>query len=563
MLRQRSQKGGAIAFGVVLAFVFVVLGSAFIFMSMFMGGQKEVKNAVDSGTLNVGKQALDKVTVNLDGSPGQACFDDVTTDSDSSSASRDGKVSLTRINRVWGRALMMSINAASAQADGNVGTGSANADIAYIGAKSISDSLTDKLTAENNLHQFFRDYAQSNSIRMLTGVPPLDVVPGSGWQTSLMERKKESNIVLPGAPGNNFYLPPGVALSVNDYTETTRNPPPAGSAGKYFLKGYEPITVGGKEFWTVPFLYDERPHMVARSAFDANKNSAVPLGWTKAVPNAFSAEGATTAQKATSWVLTNPRKVFNASIPRGFLHIHVDEMKCHWFFFPTVWPPIETPGTEQTYGYTTDTLTGLPQSPGGILCSMVSPSAVTVGLDAVGRSLDDIMFEPPITGTQRARLESYMVSRLNQMISKADLPQTAASLHSVLGRDETRLYLLAGQRDFYIYSPDGQSLSIKPKALALLEAPWLMTIIGNSPDGTENLVIDDETCPAPYTFPGAFAPPNVTPAPFCNFKFAGLVSTFAKDVGWRPGTGFNHCLGDVRVKRSTNLYNIGVCTPII
>lgn len=559
--RNRNQKGGAIAFGVVLAFVLVVLGSGFVLISMFMGGQKEVKNAVDAGTLNVGKQSLDNVTVDLDATPGQKCFDDVTTN-DESPVNRDGKVSLRRINRVWGKAMMIAINAAAAQADGNAGSGPANADLAYNGAQEISDALSDKLNTEANMHQFFRDYAQSNSVRMIGNDLQIEAVPGAGWQTSLMERNKECNIALNGSPADNFHFPPGFSLPPDTYTQTTRNPVPASAGGKWFLKGYKPITVNGKQFWTVPFLYDERPHMVARSAFDAAKSSAVPLVWNKPVPNAYSSEGATknvtmnAGEKATSWVLTNPRQTYTNSLPRSFMKIHVDEPKAHWFFYPTAWPPVETPGTEQSYGFTPTSLTGAPQLPGGIGCISVAPTPALIGTDTVGRSLDDLIFEYPITASQKQRLENIMVSRINQMISKPDHIQTSVQLHEILGRTATRLYLLAGVRDFYIYSPDGVNISIKSKIEAMAEASWLIPLIGNNPDGTENLEVDDEK-----SLPIYGSPPVPTPIPtFVPLAPTPLMFfTFGKDVGWQPGTGFNGCLGNVRVKRWTDLNEIAVC----
>src|SRR5689334_6684033 len=93
----RRHAGSAITFGVVLALVLVFIGVCLLLLSMYMGGSHELKDAVDAGALNLGKQVVDGVYVEVDrNSP----FYDVTNDGDATK--NDGKVNLRRINRVWG-----------------------------------------------------------------------------------------------------------------------------------------------------------------------------------------------------------------------------------------------------------------------------------------------------------------------------------------------------------------------------------------------------------------------------------------------------------------------------
>ncbi len=137
-----------------------LLGVGFFFLLMYMGGQHETKNAVDAGTLNIGKQTLDQITVNLDGSPSQQCYMDVTNDADDGSLPNDGKVDLRRINRVWAKAMLIGINADAAEKDGLAGSGESNADQAIQGAQAISTALTQQLTTPTNLyHLFYRLFA--------------------------------------------------------------------------------------------------------------------------------------------------------------------------------------------------------------------------------------------------------------------------------------------------------------------------------------------------------------------------------------------------------------------
>ncbi len=563
VLRNRR---GNISFGTALAMALVVLGVGFLFLSLFMGGQKEAKNAIDAGALSVGKQVLDadQVSVELSGDPNQQIFSDCTSDQiDPNSAGNPvqpgGKITLRRINRVWAKALTIAINAAAAGSDANTGT--SNAQQACSGAQEISDSLAAKLTNPSNLYSFFDDFAQRNSVRMLGTSANVQELPGSNWQTSLMDRNVESNIVLPGNPGNNFNMPANYTLPSNFYTQSTRPNVPAAGANLWFLKGYTPLTVGGQTFWQVPFQYDEKPHLVSKTTFDAAQPSAQPLDWTNAVPNAFSVEGKAlpkqgVGEKGMSWVLTNPREPFTLSIPQSFLHIHVDTMQAYFYFFPAGFPIKDPLQPEVDYGYTPSTATGAPMLQGGPFCSSVTPDEVELGLEVVGQPLDGIIFGliPPADTTD---LETNMVNRINEMVGQAGSPKSASDLHALLSNPYTTACLIKGDQDFYIYSTDGINLTVQPQEIAQT-VPWLSNMISNDPDGNETEPVDDATSPSPIFFT-----PIVTPDPDCAPVFPPIgTATYNKDIHWTPGSGYNGNLGLVRVTRYTNVYSLGVCSPV-
>lgn len=555
-MKRRKSKGSAVAFGAALALALVILGVGFLIFSLYMGGQSETKNATDAGALSLGRDVQDQIQVQLSQDENQQCFNDVTTDSTDNSANPDGNVDLRRINRVWAKALLMAINADAAQNDGNVGSGESNAQQACSGAQAISDSLAQKLDTPSNLYGFFDAFSQQNSVRMIEKGLSVSKQAGSNWQTSLLDRNDESNIVLNGQPPS-FNLPPNYSLSSDAYTKCTRTNVPTSAANFYFLKGYAPITAAGQTFWQVPYQYDEKPHLVSRTIFDANTAKASPISWDNPVPNSFSVFGAANkpggkGENAMSWVLTNPNQPFQLSMPHGFLHIHVDDMYTHWYYFPTGYPPIEF-GPTQQYGYTTDdqTSTGMPE--GGPFCSYVIPVDVTVGLDVVGRSLDDIIFGVPTGDT--SGVEAYMTNRINEMISVPGKTLTASDLHSVLGQFQTRGWLVAGQTDFYLYSNDGKTISLAPQLTAQAFPLWLASEINNTPDGSETKLIDDATSPS------LIYDVTATPDPFCTFVFAMGETTWDKDVYWTPGTGYNNCLGQIRVKRWTDCYSVGICAP--
>jgi len=549
---KRANRGSIIVLATVLALTIVVLGGGFLFFELFMGAQKETKNAVDAGVLNVAKQVLDKsnaqVSVMLPGGP-TSCFWDVTCDEPASYNLGDGIINLKRVNRMWGKAMLIAINAAAAQSDGNAGSGPGNAQQAFNQAQTVSDQLTDKLNNQTNLHGFFANLASQNSVRMLGLGAEVKPLPGNGWQTSLMERGAESNITLNGSPPS-FNLPPGYSLNNSFVTKSTRNPVPASGANLWFLKGYIPLAIGNQTFWQVPFKYDEKPHHVSRSLFDASTMKNNPLSWNKAVPNAFSGEGeaikkSPDGQKATSWVLTNPRENFQLSMPHSFVKIHLDDMESHWYFPLSPTPMVKW--STQSYGYTPSSQTSL--MPGGGPLSVSVSGTFLIGLDVVGRTLDGVIFDPPFSGNS-SKVEAYLTNRCNEMMTVPGTTKTTAQMHAALSDPSTILAMVGGVRDFYLFSPDGMSLSCKPQPLAIAQSPWLATMIGQSADGTETKLIDGATFPA-----GLGIPPmsTVVPDPFCTPVPLPVVGFWYKDVAWTPGSGYNGNLGLIRVKRWTEV----------
>ncbi len=553
MGRSRNQRGSITALSAALAGVLVVLGVGFFFFIMYMDAQKETKNAVDAGTLNTGRKALDDVAVKV---LPTSCFYDITSDkTDNKFLGCDGDINLRRVNRMWAEAMLIKINAMANEAKGTGGSGSNSAQSALSEAKNLSDQLSDKLNDESNLHPFFKDLAQQNSVRMIGNGASVKVIPGSGWKTSKMLPEQESNIILGGTPGNNFFAPPGFAWnSHSDYiTKTTRNPKPQGSDNLIFLKGYKALSLDGDDYWQVPFLYDEKPHMVSKTDFDKAKNNSA--GWSKPVPNAFSAEGEASApgkpaEKAISWTLTNPRQPFKMAIPHSFIHIKVETPKAKFLFYPVGFP-VEVKQTD--YGFGPPQLESATMPGGGPGCSNVAANNIPIGIDTTFRSIDELIFDYPVGN--KTELENQLTARCNEMISQVGGTITVAEMHSALAAPANRAALVAGQRDFYVYSPDGKNIHCNILPIAIGETQWLAAHSNKNPDGSEVTSIDADGF-APWALPSIVTPlPFFTPLPF---PISITFGRFFKEVMWKPGTGYNHCLGEVRVKRSTEVSIIGV-----
>jgi hypothetical protein len=563
-------KGSAITLGVVLALFLLLIGIALFGISLWMGGHNETKNAVDAGMLNVGKQIVDDISVPLYPTPDELMYIDVCNDATNgksllqlldSDIKKKGQVNLRRINRIWAKALQIGINAEAAERDGHGGEGKGNAQKAFNGAKAISDRLAEKLGDKEKLYGYFNELAKRNSVRMLGTQAKVESLPGNNWQTAFMDREDESNITV--APPE-YTLPPNFQMP-DLVIKSARKQLPADAKNLWFLPGYKPIKLADRTFWQVPFNYDQAPHLVSGREFNSSTLKAKPLGdWQKPIPNAFSGEGITkgtaknATQKAMSWVMTNPGQPFKMSIPHSFVRIQIDEMKCHWYFFP-IGPqssPVEY-GEPTKYDFQKPQFANGPKMPlGGPFCAYVQAGdKVQLGLEVFARSLDEIIFAAP--GEGNVTTEAYLLNRANEMIGKVGKVITKEELHKCLDNFLTRGYLYAGQTEFYLFSADGETLECLPKYLALIKAPWLVLFQGNEPDGTEMKVVDDADCLATIIN-------NVSakPLPKCIlFPPPFGWGLWDKDVYWTPGSGYNSCLGTLRVKRWTEVYSVGIAIP--
>jgi hypothetical protein len=453
----------------------------------------------------------------------------------------------------------MAINADASK----TGTMVTNADQATQGAQDISNALQSNLTNQENLYSFFTDLAGQNSVRMLGKNSGLQQIPGDNWQTAFMMDGAESNISLSGTPSNNFNLPPGYSFDQNFVTQTKRNVQQ--NANLYFLKGYRPITIGTTTFWQVPFECDGKPYLVSQTNFDpaAQKNVTEINQWSQPVPNAYSAMGkgggaTTTNESAISRVLTNPNEPFQMSIPHGFIHVKVQEMDVHWWFFP-MGIPTEYTAVQSTYGFIPDTQTCVPMLGGGILCTSVSPEEILIGTEVAGADIQRDIYSYPDTDT--SLVDQTLVNRCNEMITAPGVVLSTNDVYNCLHNGANIPALIAGVTDFYIYSKDGKTISCLPLPLAVQEAPWLATVSSQDPDGEiAKIASDADFDPGPPSIPPI---PIVVPAPFCSPTPACFEwSTLHKEIYWTPGSGYNKNLGELSIKRWTDVYSLGICNPL-
>jgi hypothetical protein len=523
--RKTSQRQkGSIALGAALAFALIVLGLGFVAFVMLMGAHNETRNAIDSGALNLGRQVLDNVSVPLSQDPEQQFFNDVTPNG-------NGQVNLRNINRVWGKALFVAINADGATQYAGDTTGSVQS--ALHGAKAVSDALSAQLRTPGLLTDFFTKFADANSVRMISTNAQVSAITSSGWQTSLLDRNDESNLQI------RDNLPIGYSLNQAYQTPCTRAVQPAGASGMNFLRGYVPLTVAGQTFWQVPFQFEEKPHLVSSSQFDANMLSASPLpapNWTTAIPNAFSvlgkavkADGA--GEQAKSFVETNPRQVFPLQFPNGFVRIVLKQNTIQWHIDGI---PVDSSTYPCSAGSDEFSGDGIPY-PFVPICASGSGDCIC-GNEYVPPTL---LFG--ICGNSPPNLAGdflkYILQRCKEMVPNCTMTQLQTALAACpLSSDDS-------DQTFYVYPVNATTIVVMPDNMAQLPAGCDKS---QGPEGQSQSMATDGPSPIPTSNTETWDCEGFpTEVPW--------LSTLTIERTWKPGTGYQGgCLGELSVHHTTD-----------
>lgn len=61
----RSQSGQSLSLAIAMSVVIALLGTAFVFLSQYLGGAKEAQNSVDASCLNMTKEVSKNVGIDL------------------------------------------------------------------------------------------------------------------------------------------------------------------------------------------------------------------------------------------------------------------------------------------------------------------------------------------------------------------------------------------------------------------------------------------------------------------------------------------------------------------
>ncbi len=495
-------------------FFFIVLGIAIVQIGMLISGAREVSNAVDSGTLNAGKKAV-KIRTELNAGGNENQFSDLKDE--------DGKFGLTNINRVWAKALLARMNNKAMHDQGQATNSSdSHADALFDGAESISDRLADKLKDESEHHGHFMELAARNSIRMLGSTAEMRVDAGSAWKTSLLDRGEESNLIV-----GDGQLPDGFSLNDGKMFKKAAD-------GKTHLKGYTPIEVMGKQICLVPFKVNEQPHLISEKTFNDNLLSAKPLqAWKNPVPNTISCQGKTedqklTVQRARAFVITNPQKNFDLAMPHTFMKVKFEDNTAHWYINGI-------PAPNSSYDFHTDVQTrNYPCGTGTLNIT------ATLGNEYMPPTVGKGIFALP--GSNYDSVTHALLQRCKEI--KHDFSEN--DLDAML----MACPIIPGNKEFVIFPDNNGSLRCMPESMAPAFATWLNA--SNNADGSEAEICEDECWFVPNFVVAIPQGLGAKPLPSWCITYGSLK--------WKPGTGYDGCLGELRIERETDIFANGVCT---
>lgn len=497
---------------------------------MIFGGSQELRNSVDAGTLNVGKEAVNLKTTASTSQEQE--FSDV--------ADKKGEFGITNINRVLGKSFLMNANAQAMDSEGmGSGNSSQHANDAIAGAQSICDKITQQLQDQNKTQPFFNDFIKVNSIKMFGKASV--IADNSEWTTACVDRDEESNLrMLPQQLPDKYSLPGDATKSITEKGQ---------ASATQFFKGYHGIPANSKTLEFVPFKYDEKPHLINGFYFTAQQKLPVP-GWGKPVPNALSTKGATDKTKwintAAAYVVTNPQHEYQLAMPHAYIKIHLDENEAKWKYQGLL--------TEKTthYGY----------YPGQMQFHVRDAGTGTMNITAtLGMQYADANLYRavnPIGIGNNDKMMNALLQRVREIKHDCTMDELRSAMQNMA--EANTIGLDSG--DFYIFATYTKKDNSDPTIHAAREpiakgmAPWIA--MGKDADGSEKEDYDTDGHPfVPY-----IPSPNIVLMTMAGTGCKPGVWGASEDghLNWKPGTGYGGCLGTLTVKRTTTIYYSGLCT---
>jgi hypothetical protein len=509
---RRSTRGVSLIFVVVCAAALILVIYSCFQALLYFGGSQELRNAVDAAALNVAKRAVE-VRV-----PPSAGYGDC--------ADSTGSISLTGINRVWGKAALVNANVAAMDQEGQGSDlATKSGDLAYQYAQETNDGLYGSLTSKGTLGAYFNEMAARRSVKMLGANSTTHASLDLNWVTALVDRGAESNLSFSSQqlPGSSASQVPGV-----------------GKGSSSFIQGYQPFTINGKTFCFVPFHLNEMPHLISDHYFEINRSDRTPIsGVVNTIPNAFCGYGAATANGtsslmgATAHAVANPQRQYVLAIPHSFVSIQITNI-AKWYVndkqvAQTSYDVV--PGTQ--YGVKNFKLPS-----GNTLNGYASLGNEYGGGGGGGGNLWQAFISMP--GDYQSSL-----TKMVQRIQEAKPDYSEAQLVTLLKGQK----LLEGVGEYIIYpnyqNSDATNPTIAIAGVKNVTAPWLN--VNAPPEGSTKVLANE-------------GPLKDTP----NYSWGMLLGGNAAALehwailtgifAWKPGTGFIQNLGEVKINHTTSIY---------
>lgn len=333
----RSSRGATLALIVSCTMIIIIVGIGIFFLVRLFGGGRELQHAVDSGNLNLAKQALVAPGANRDGvgvlrenNVDEAQFIGVVD------TAHGNTINLNCVNRVFAQSALVAANAkAMVQEGSSIGTTESNAHLVEDAADLIGQRLGEALSDRSVMSEEFSGMAHNNSVRMLRhqGQNAGDI-NHEVHMVSYTDRGLSSNVRI-----QDNQIPSAIVGNVWANIKSTKTVNVAG-VGNFFIGYLDGIHfldrdshfVPLKNAQTVDTFRHEQPHLISTNTFnnDQTQSASPGFSWANPVPNAFQDRGDTAeartnhmAQLSSCSVSRSlqPADGFIAAIPRGFVRI--------------------------------------------------------------------------------------------------------------------------------------------------------------------------------------------------------------------------------------------------
>jgi hypothetical protein len=498
----RSQRAASLILVIACGFGLMALIYGLFSLAMFLGGSRQVRNAADAGALNVSRKMMD-IRV-----PTDPKYADV--------ADTNGKVGMSNVNRLWGKAYLINANLEEMQKSGQAGPkASGNGDSAYQIAQTVNDTLYSEIACSKTQDLFFNQMAGRRTANMINPGMGIDKSSQTTCPIAMVDRGDESNLVM--TPGQ---IPAGVTVGKVD------------KGSRSYMQGYVPMIANNKKFTFTSFHEGEQPHLISDSVFDPNRADIAPIeGSATVIPNAFRQSALASNGKldstATASAVANPIRSYSMTIPESYITLYVLNMS-NWNVdgkkVKSI--PYETKADQTIHG----------------LKDYQTPTRVINCFGKLGGEYAGGHNIMAIIKALKADYEPAM-KKLLQRIQGMDPSFTMAKLTKML---ENQNYDKNVSR-YYIFAKDDSADHTNPQIEIEADTgnlpPWINVKNWQEDfDGTPKDLVTEPSTTDEYA--NAWQSPPGTPQP--TAKNSGVMV-------WQPGSGYTKAVGNLFIARTTNL----------
>lgn len=508
--RARSQRGASLLFIIACAVLLGFLIFAGFNYAMMMGGSRQVRNSVDASVLNIAKLSAlaSKVQTN-------AAYKDC--------ADSQGLIGMSNINRVWGKALLINANVEAMEKEGlSTAAATGGAETAYNMAQILNDRLFEKVTDNGTLASYFQDLAANRTSPMLGG-GNLNQQQDSTFPFAMIDRGGTSNLKY-----TPQQIPKGVSVL---------------NTGEY-LQGYSTFETNKRKFTFTSFAEGEMPHLISDTYFASNRPEVAPFTGNNPIPNAFGGTGVIDGMRgslmATASAAANPQRTFTLAIPQSYVLLTFQN-NVKWYVAGKVVNVTSYDLEPKHHEW------GVKEKP------IPKKDQVINGFADIGNETNQpglLQVLNAVPGDHDTALQK-MLQRLQEI--KSDFQMT--DLKQLLAKQS-----VINSKVFYIYpdykSPDFTNPTIRIAAANSKNLPSWLTKVGppgTGADGTDSKVVIENKLPRDQPNSSSVdvieGPQNPKPETYTELSGA---------IWWKPGTGSNQCLGEMRVARLCDVYYVEV-----